>query len=352
MLIGHEGPANSFVKQSGAIGQVEKNRPDTTYEMGQNRWLTTTGVEKGQTLRAIPVERSVSRPETSTDYIGVAEGANKSMYVNGEYMPSKHHDLGPVPLSVASSVGKGGAMEADYGVKSKYAYPNNRTANKQDDYFGAVGGALGAVVAPLLDVLRPSRKQNVIGTLRPYQNPGTQVPLSYIFNPNDKTNTTIRETTENSKFHLNANANPYGGGGYKTTPHQPVVNERMNQSDFFYAGNSSASAGARQARPYDAEYRQRNNDIKSSTIDGRLVKGNMALLNSNVNMQAKAKDEYMKNERAVNPTLPYQTPSLDTMGKLQGKSGLYQNIQYDRSSNDIMSALQGNPYALNITKGL
>jgi hypothetical protein len=60
----------------------------------------------------------------------------------------------------------------------------------------------------------------------------------------------------------------------------------------------------------------------------------------------------MKNERAVNPTLPYQTPSLDTMGKLQGKTGLYQNIQYDRSSNDIMSALQGNPYALSITKGI
>jgi hypothetical protein len=71
-------------------------------------------------------------------------------------------------------------------------YTNNRSTANVDDYFGIVGGALGAVVAPLLDVLRPSKKQNTVGTLRPYQNAGTRVPQSYLFNPADRPGATIR----------------------------------------------------------------------------------------------------------------------------------------------------------------
>jgi len=351
MLIGHEGPAISRVTNLGSIGNVEKNRPERAFESGEERWFTTTGVEKSQPMRAIPIERYVNRPETATDYIGGAGSSNPSTYTDGEYMPSKHIDLGAVPLSIANSVGQGGATDADYGIKSKFAYPNNRSANQQTDYFGAVGGAIGSVFTPLLDMLRPSRRENVIGSLRPYENPGTKVPLSYIFNPADRPNTTIRETTENSKFHLNVNGNQLGGA-YKVSEHQPIQNERMNQSDFYYAGNASAGERGREARPYDAEYRQRNNDIKSSTINGRLVKGNMALMNGSVNMQGKAKDDYLHNKRAVNPSIPGQTPSLDSMGKLQGKNGLYQNLQYDRTTPDMLDALKGNPYALSVTRGI
>jgi hypothetical protein len=126
----------------------------------------------------------------------------------------------------------------------------------------------------------------------------------------------------------------------------------MNQSDFYYAGNSSAGASNRQTRTYDAEYNQRNNDIKASTIDGRMVPGNMSLLNASVNMQGKAKDAYMQNNRAVNPSMPSLPPSMDSMGMLQGKTSLYQNIQTDRVTPDLLNALKGNPYALNINNAL
>jgi hypothetical protein len=266
-------------------------------------------------------------------------------------MPSKHHDLPSFPMSNASSVGRGGAMAADYGIKSNKVYSNNRSANTQTDYFGAFGGAIGAVVSPLLDIVRPSRKQNAIGNLRPYQNPGTKVTSSYLFNPADRPGVTIRETTEKSKFHLNVNANQ-NGGAYAIAEQQPIVNERMNQSDFYYAGNSSAGPNARQARAYDAEYRQRNNDIKASTIDGRLVPGNMSLMNGNVNMSAKPKDAYLQNSRTVNPSMPMPPPSMETMGRLQGKQSLYSGVQTDRVSPDLLNALKGNPYALNINGAL
>jgi len=354
-LLGYEGPAISRITNTGTIGQVEHNRPERAFEMGQNRLFTTTGAEKAQPLRPVPVERYVNRPETmanGANYGGIAQGSNPSMYVDGEYMPSKNIELGAVPLAVANSVGQGGARTGDYGIQSQNMYMNNRAANIQPDYFGAVGSAIGAVVSPLLDVLRPSRKQNVIGTLRPYGDAGTTVPLSYIFNPADRMGPTIRETTENSKFHLNSGTNQLSKGAYSVTPNQPIINERMNQSDFYYAGNSSAGANTRQARTYDAEYRQRNNDIKSSTIDGRLVPGNMALLNNQQNIREGDKNSYLVNSRAPVPVISYQSPGLDTMGKLQGKHELYSGMNSDRVNPDVLSQLKGNPYALSITNSI
>jgi hypothetical protein len=236
-------------------------------------------------------------------------------------------------------------------MKSNTAYLNNRAANVQDDYFGIVGSGLGAMLAPIMDIIRPSRRENTIGTLRPYQNAKNSVGSTYVFNPADRPAATIRETTENSKFHLNVNANQ-NGGAYQTTQHQPVNNQRDSTTDFYYAGGSSAGAGAREVASYEAGYNQRNNDIKSSTIDGRLVKGNMALFNADTNMKSKPKDALMRNDRSYAPTMPSQSPNLDTFGQLQGKNTLYQNIQTDRSNADILSSLKSNPYAHSVMGGI
>ena len=351
VMLGHEGPANSFIKSMGSIGNMEKNRVDRSFALGPDRYMTTTGAEKGPMLHAIPVERFVNRPETTTDYIGAAGYSNSAQQVDGEYMPSKHIDLGALPLHPAYAGGRGGATEADYEMKAKVAYPNNRSSNQQSGYFGAFSGSMGAAIAPLLDILRPSRKENTVGTLRPYQNAKSAVSSSYIFNPNDKLAPTIRETTENSKFHLNVNANQRGGA-YEVTKNQPINNQRDTTTDYYYAGGSSAGERGRQPRAYDAEYNQRNNDLKSSTIQGYMVKGNMKLLNSDVNMRAKAKDAYLTNDRPVMPSMPNSVPSAQTMGQLQGQNSLYQNIQLDRNSADVMTALKSNPYTLDVRGGL
>ena len=347
-LYGHEGPAMSSIKEMGTIGKMEKNRPETSFAMSSDRYMTTTGLEKGVTLRPIQEDRYTNRPETTTSYVGAAGAENSGMFQDGEYMPSKRVELGDVPLSSAYAQGKGAPTEGDYGVKSQTSYPNSRSENQQPDYFGAVGGAIGSVISPFLDVLRPSRKENTVGTLRPYQNAHTTIPQSYIFNPSDRPGATIRETTETSKFHLNAGKNDLNKGAYTVTEVQPAHNNRMHQSDFFYAGNAAASDGTREARPYDAEYRQRNNDVKSATIQGRMVPGNMSMLNHDVNVKTKDKTSQLAKQRAPVPVIAKQSPGLDTMGRLQGKQELYSGIQQDRNQRDILSALKKNPYALQI----
>ena len=139
---GYEGPAISYIPNQATVdmqGRVEKNRPDTIYENTQDRWFTTTGLEKGYTMNAIPVERHVNRPETTTDYAGVAKSTAPALYASdGEYMPSKHMDLGQIPIGIANANGRNLATEADYGAKTAQNFPNNRSSNKQGNYFGAL----------------------------------------------------------------------------------------------------------------------------------------------------------------------------------------------------------------------
>jgi hypothetical protein len=343
-ILGHEGPANSMIKNTGIIGNVEKYHPDSFFDMDQSRYFTTTGVEKAPTLHSIPVYHPQSRNETNISYTGVPNGQNPSTYINGEYMPSHNQVLNSYPTMLANAVGKNYATEEDFGRKTNIVYPNNRTQNTQDEYYGVIGGVVGAVVAPLLDALKPSRKENTINSLRPYQNPKSEIPKSYLFNP-DRLSTTIRETTDTISY-MNVE-NQHKGGGYTVTEVQPINNSRMHTGDYYYAGGSSAGCRTQQPRTYDAEYNQHNNDIKSSTIRGYMVKGNMNIFNSNIKMDNSTKDKILVNERDVVPNMPTHTPDVLSMGKLQGINQL-QNVQ-DRNTSDILNNLKSNPYALNIT---
>ena len=349
MLVGHEGPADSYMKNRGMIGNVEKNRQDTAFEWGADRLFTTTGAEKGRSIYAEPVDRPTTRADTTASYAGGAASAHNGTLITGEYMDSKHIDLGSVPFAAASAVGKSAAAENDYGVKTKMAYHNNRTYTNNTNngsYFGVAGGVIGEAVAPLLDMLRPSRKENTVGNIRPYQNARGPVNASYVFDSTDTLPTTMREMTEKSKNHLNINANQ-NGGGYLIAEQQGVHTARQDTSDYYYSGNSSATPGTTNMPTFSAERNQRNNDIKASTIDGRMVPGNMKLMNGDITMRVKNRDDVMKNKRSnvATPTNP-QTPSINNMGKLQGRDTSYANVHNDRNTADITDTLKGNPYAL------
>jgi hypothetical protein len=346
-LYGYEGPAISSITKRGEQGVQERHGVDGTFEMGQERYLTTTGVVKGPTQRGEVVEKFVNRPDTTVEYAGVAGYGNSTTYADGEYMPSSRISLGAVPLPVPAAQGMGNITESDYGIKSKYAYPNNRSVNQQDNYFGAVGGTIGAVVAPLLDALRPSRKENTIGSLRPYQNAKPAVSASYMYDPNDKPLPTVRETTSRNNFVGGVQTNQRGGG-YEVTNAVANYTTRQETGNFMYVGNSSAGERARDMRSYEAEYNQRNNDNKSASIDrsGRTNAGNMDLYNSDINMAMKPKDAYLKNNRTGAPDGVKETPSISNMGRIVGSQQLYQNIQMDRTEPSVLSQLSGNPYAI------
>lgn len=355
-LDGHEGPAMSHITLPGSEGILEKNRPDRFFAVDSSRYMTTTGAAgQAQTLHALPLDRAdTNRTNSAVSYQGGAGAQVDATYIDGEYMESKRMQLGAVPLAPVDGVGQGGARQNEYSVKSFHNYTNNRATTIKDDYFGAIGGAFGAAVAPLLDVLRPSKRQNAIGSMRPYQNPESTVKTGHLFNPADRPAPTLRELSEDATTGFSGVNAGQRGMGYVANKQTPVHTYRQETGDFYYSGNG-ATVNAKQMRNYEAEYNQRNNANRSSAVAGTgyTPSGGMALLNGDVNVRTKAgleKDLAMN--RQANASMPYQSPDAAFMGRMTGAQPLYSGLQMDRSNPEILSALKSNPYNLSVLGGI
>ena len=199
-LINHEGPANSYIKNAAStetMGRVEKQRPDTFFINTQDRWLTTTGAEKGETLRPIQELGILRRNDIVTDYTGPAGSADrKAAYAPENFEKSKRQESMTCGVNHSSAQRRGPSTDADNFLRSHTNYENNRSTMKQPDtHRSGFSGAIGAVIAPIMDMFRPTRKDETINNMRIYGEATSSVPSSYVINPRDTTNTTIKETT-------------------------------------------------------------------------------------------------------------------------------------------------------------
>jgi hypothetical protein len=155
-----QGPASSSIRavpQAEILGKVEKNRPDTFYMNTQDRWFTTVGLEKGNRLVAEEVFQDQSRSETSQFYAGSAASALKtSSYVPAASEAPKRAELPAKDVINSCSVGCGPHNDLDNATKSYTNYKNNRAHNKQAETIrSGFSSAIGAVIAPIMDVLKP-----------------------------------------------------------------------------------------------------------------------------------------------------------------------------------------------------
>ena len=345
-LNGHQGPATAYIKDSGNIqtqGRVEKNRPDTDYTVGPSRWFTTTGIEKKQTARGIEVLQHQNRPETTTEYFGTgADVDSKATYVIGESKPVLRQQLDAPLQGTAAAIHKAAPTSGDYGAGSYQALCNNRTSTRQADEFGGVQGMIKAVVAPIFDVLRPTKKENVIGNLRPNGNVQNLITKPRIYDPADRVRTTIREQTgdllDNNHLNVDGIAN---GDAYMVTSHQAYGQERDTTSVAY--GGSAGPAAAYNSKSYAAEYNQRNNPNK--TQPSRPAGGVNPTHNSNMNISIGRRDADRNNNRAfAGGATIAGGHSTQTYGQLSGKQVLDQNQMCDRINPDILTAFKNNPY--------
>ena len=190
-------------------------------------------------------------------------------------------NLGQLPLSNASATGQNLAQPSDYGVKSYNLLPNNRTTDKDSVEFGGVYGMAKAAIAPLLDILKPSRKENAIGNLRQSGNVNGGPDNGYLFNPRDKTKVTNREMTTGkiNMNYVNVQGQNHQGTAYQVTQCQPSQNQRDTTNQEYIGGGSAQNVGL---RPYNAAYAQENNVNKTYELHPN--QGNMSLFNNHNNM--------------------------------------------------------------------
>jgi hypothetical protein len=339
-LQGHQGPANSYIKERGVEGTVEKYRPDTFYEQRKEQWLTTTGAEIAPTLREIHNVHNDRREETSNSYTGAARGKNMSNMGTSEHEESKRNVYESVNLTPAIAVGANGATTGDYGIQSEQVYLNNRASTENRHIFGAVGNALGSVVAPLLDMLRPSRKENMTGNVRLYGDASSRVPSSYVNNPRDQPRVTNRQMDTKSIEHYNVQAQT--DGGYYANQHQPVGNQR-DTTQAYYVGSGVSSNGI---ALYDAAYKQTNNQTKEIAVKSRTAIGNTQIYSGDINMSvAKCEDDRQNNRMWVPSHKHSVPPSTQVYGRVdQPTSMLEEKTNNDRIQPDLLNAFKQNPY--------
>lgn len=352
VILGGKNP----VTNRGVIGNVEKYRPDTYFVNGPERYLTTTGIEKAQTARSIQVMPEENRQTTTTSYYGVSDQAGaEASYVPGSYTPAKRAVLDPniKHITNAHAANKYKPSEGDYGVKGYVSsvLPNNRslTTNRQPEY-GAVSSFAKAVISPLMDILRPSRKENVIGNIRSSGNAGNgQQHAAYVYNPNNKARTTIKEMTEQRKDHqfIN-NQSEYGGGyGYLVNEKQSVNQER-DSTNIHYSGNAGASYGTEAPTTYDAAYNANLID-KAPIMRGREPRGSSIKMfngQSTTNIKVdKLETDRLNNRMYVPQQITKAPPSHQQYGQMSARSEFGQHIQTQRNTPDILNAFRSNPYS-------
>ena len=350
-LVNHEGPANSVIKNAATtqmIGRVEKQRPDTFFINTQDRWLTTTGASKGETLRSIQEMGVIRRNDIESDYTGPA-GSVEMQAGNApqNFEPSRRTQLQSLDVRPSNAVGKGTHTDKDNFLRSHSNYENHRSTVKQPETLrSGFSGAIGAVIAPLMDILRPTRKDETINNVRIYGEATSKVPGSYVINPNDQTPTTVKETT---LYSPSFNVNNQKEGMYVNNYSSPGFTQRDTTSCQYYTSVGGAATGYGDMN-YDAAYRQHNNDIKSQTIQNRPNQGGIQLFNQQMNIHCK--DDSDRFEGRVNPaysTLTGLPPSVQTYGAINVPQYYNECAGCDRINPDILTAFKENPYTHSLT---
>ena len=355
-LLNHEGPANSFIKTaptSQMIGRVEKQRPDTYFINTQDRWLTTTGAEKGETLRSIQELGIIRRDDATTDYIGPAGAIDvKAATAPQNYELSKRHEALICGINHSKATGKGPSTDADNFLRSHTNYENNRSTIKQPDTLrSGFSGAIGAVIAPIMDLLKPTRKDETINNVRIYGDVGGMAgSKGYVYNPQDSTPTTIKETT----LHVqNFNINNQGDSTYVNNYTAPDNTQRDTTScEYFTAAGGYATAYG--DMDYEAAYRQHNNDIKAQTIMNRPNQGGTQIFNQQMHITTIKSDSDRLDGR-VNPAfskLSGLPPSVQTYGAIKAPQYYNECASCERIQPDILSAFKSNPYTHSLSSAV
>lgn len=333
-LRNHEGPAQINVKRKGQIGVVEKHLPDTYYLNNPDRYLVTTGEVIKPTAQSEQELGYVNRPETSVEYYGDIDGKPGSRPDEHYCALNKKPHIYTNVQGDAYSHGQSAANSNDFGANSYQYLPNNRNTTKNLNSFGNFGSAIGSVVAPVLDILRPSRKENAIGNIRSTGN--IQSGNREYFTNNDPMKTTVKQTTlsSNNRFNIQGQS----GDGYLISNEKISANQRDSTNVETWANPNKDNIGVTPILAYE---NQINNDKKQTTEF--FPNGVDPVFNNGVNLSL-ANKPICNNRDFVPSNLPRSIPSMQTFGNISNEPCDKSENLSNRLDGNLLQAFKENPY--------
>mgnify|MGYP000009858702 CR=1 FL=1 len=337
-----EGALKRPVQNLGVLGKVEKYMPDTYFENSSDRWLTTTGAGgESQTAQSAQMLGDVNRTFTTRSYFGAAGDPVDGGYVDGKHTDPKRNPSCTKPLPAASAAGQFAPGKMDYGRDGFEILPNNRDTSNEGS-LGIVGGMMRAALAPLMDVLRPSRKEDVVGNICPNGYVATTHVAAPVHNPADRAPTTIREMTAGLLDNNHLNMENQAGAAYTVAAQQAIRNQRDSTS-VQYAGAAGGDMSRAGKASYVSAYNQHNNGNK--TYANRPHQGGTAMMMSGQNLNiGKVEGDRFNTRDLVRSGGPSAVPSAQTHGYIDAQPAQGQNVHSERMHSDYIAAFKSNPY--------
>ncbi len=164
---------NQLNTQRGVVGEVARNRPERSFAIGPDRYLTTVGGAEGPMAHSTQIQRPLRAEGTSRAAFGPgvqAQGGEAS--TRGIAAPVRRDPALRGPATVmpaAAAQGQMGPAEPQNLVRSGYkALPNARmeTGQKTDGLWGTASAVVSEMFAPLIDSVRAPRRGDYVGRRR------------------------------------------------------------------------------------------------------------------------------------------------------------------------------------------
>lgn len=159
-----QGPRKSIARR-GQLQEVNKNRPDTSFNNTPDKWLQTTGAytkpTDRETIQNLP---ATNKFKTHVTYSGVAKDG---------FTQQSSGD--------------------DYGKENVIVYDNERNEYESKTVVANLQSVISAVVAPVIDTVRNSIKEYLLDAPRPHGNMDPQMPQAVTMS-DDVARTTLKET--------------------------------------------------------------------------------------------------------------------------------------------------------------
>jgi hypothetical protein len=189
--------AGSKIAKREAVSQVAKHRPEKAFHQTLADLLKTTGQMIKFAARE-QFEAPDKKKKQTREEFGHASGtvvAPRTIEITQESKRNVYENSGVRNVKMNHKWETEGET-ADYGKRSFVAGPNERDTTQDKVHTTNVKTTVSSITAPLLDLMKATKKENTIGNARPEGNMNPQIPNKQtVYDTNDVARTTIKETT-------------------------------------------------------------------------------------------------------------------------------------------------------------
>jgi hypothetical protein len=329
-LNSHEGPAHTLVTNMGKEGKVEKYSPDAFYVNTPDRYLVTNGAIMNPTDRKA-IQPDVHRQFVPQEYIGNA-GNGASNEQTKHPMHRLDHRQQFSKSEAFTPAGSATDQNNLNGILQTYTMlPTNR---QHEGGVGGLGSLVSAITAPIMDMLRPTRKEDLVGMANTLGLKTTvpNMPIQDLVMP-----ATIKQSTIYDP--LTMGARPHratADGGYQVSEHTPIHNQRDSTTTSHVNGGMSILP---QQRSTFAEMHSTVPEDRG--IESRMPNGNGQIFNP----KASAQISISKDDKSVSysgDAFAFNLP----LGAADYGSIRTTNTYAEpaRNTPDILKAFKQNPY--------